>query len=116
MKFSVFNYDLEAAFDRTDHSETLSLLAFQDSKLSWFSFSFFVWEVLFADSSHLPTSNHWGGHHTQYLNLFSIYTHFIMILAKLMALKLITTKGIMLSEISQMEKDKHCMISLICGL
>ena len=25
-------------------------------------------------------------------------------------------EGIMLSEISQMEKDKYCMISLICGL
>ena len=25
-------------------------------------------------------------------------------------------KGIMLSEISQTEKDKHCMISLICGI
>ena len=26
------------------------------------------------------------------------------------------SEGIMLSEISQMEKDKYCMISLICGL
>ena len=25
-------------------------------------------------------------------------------------------KGIMLSEISQTEKDKHCMILLICGI
>ena len=25
-------------------------------------------------------------------------------------------EGIMLSEISQTEKDKHCMISLICGV
>ena len=25
-------------------------------------------------------------------------------------------KGIMLSEISQTEKDKYCMISLICGI
>ena len=25
-------------------------------------------------------------------------------------------KGIMLSEISQTEKDKYCMLSLICGL
>ena len=25
-------------------------------------------------------------------------------------------KGIMLSEISQTEKDKHCMLSLICGI
>ena len=25
-------------------------------------------------------------------------------------------EGIMLSEISQMEKDKHCMISFICGI
>ena len=25
-------------------------------------------------------------------------------------------EGIMLSEISQAEKDKHCMISLICGI
>ena len=25
-------------------------------------------------------------------------------------------KGIMLSEISQIEKDKYCMISLICGI
>ena len=25
-------------------------------------------------------------------------------------------KGIMLSEISHMEEDKHCMISLICGI
>ena len=25
-------------------------------------------------------------------------------------------KGIMLSEISQREKDKYCMISLICGI
>ena len=24
-------------------------------------------------------------------------------------------EGIMLSEISQTEKDKHCMISLVCG-
>ena len=25
-------------------------------------------------------------------------------------------EGIMLSEISQTEKDRHCMISLICGI
>jgi len=25
-------------------------------------------------------------------------------------------EGIMLSEISQIEKDKYCMISLICGI
>ena len=25
-------------------------------------------------------------------------------------------EGIMLSEISQTEKDKHCMISFICGI
>ena len=25
-------------------------------------------------------------------------------------------EGIMLSELSQTEKDKHCMISLICGI
>ena len=35
-------------------------------------------------------------------------------------LPLITTwmnpEGIMLSEINQTEKDKYCMISLICGL
>ena len=35
-------------------------------------------------------------------------------------LPLVTTwmdiKGFMLSEISQMEKDKYCMISLICGI
>ena len=28
----------------------------------------------------------------------------------------IDLEGIMLSEISQVEKDKHCMISLICGI
>ena len=25
-------------------------------------------------------------------------------------------EGIMLSEVSQTEKDKHCMLSLICGI
>ena len=28
----------------------------------------------------------------------------------------IDLKGIMLSEISQTEKDKHCMLSLTCGI
>ena len=26
------------------------------------------------------------------------------------------TEGVMLSEISQIQKDKHCVISLICGI
>ena len=49
-----------------------------------------------------------------------MYTEYYSAIKKNKVLPLATTKtdleGIMLSKISQMEKDKYCMLSLICGI
>ena len=53
-----------------------------------------------------------------YIHIYKI--EYYAVIKKNVILKFATTwmdlEGIMLSEISQTEKDKYCMISLICGI
>ena len=51
-----------------------------------------------------------------YVHTMKYYSAIFLKKGNLVTCNTIDLEGIMLSEISQTEKDKYCMVSLICGI